>query len=86
MKDRNVYFFSLEDLAGKTEELHSAGKIIGLTHGAFDLFHIAHLDLFEQASELCDYLIVGVDSDEAVKEYKGLERPIIPQVDRVKIV
>lgn len=43
---------------------------IGYTQGTFDLFHIGHLNVINQAKELCDYLIVGVNSDHLVNEYK----------------
>lgn len=60
-------------------------KIIGYTQGTFDLFHIGHLNLLEKAKIHCDYLIVGVNSDELVKEYKN--KDVIVTVDeRAKIL
>ena len=59
--------------------------IIGYTQGTFDMFHVGHLNLIKSAAELCDYLIVGVNSDRLVKEYKN-KTPIINQNDRISIV
>lgn len=58
---------------------------IGYTTGVFDLFHIGHLNILKNAKELCDYLIVGVSTDEVVKSYKH-KTPIIPFEERVAIV
>ena len=49
------------------------------------MFHIGHLNILKQAKDLCDFLIVGVSTDENVVSYKG-KRPVIPFEDRIKIV
>ena len=60
-------------------------KTIGFTVGTFDLFHIGHLNLFKQAKEHCDYLIVGVNTDEWVLKCKN--RPtVISYDDRAAII
>ncbi len=58
---------------------------VGYTTGVFDLFHIGHLHIFENAKAQCDYLIVGVTTDELCKIRKH-KKPIICQEDRVAIV
>lgn len=59
--------------------------IIGYTTGVFDMFHIGHLNIIKRAKEQCDYLIVGVSTDEVVEGYKH-HRPVIPFEQRAAIV
>ncbi len=58
---------------------------IGYTTGVFDMFHIGHLNILKNAKEMCEYLIVGVSTDEVVEHYKN-KRPIIPFNERIEIV
>lgn len=60
-------------------------SVIGYTSGVFDLFHVGHLNLIRNARALCDFLIVGVSSDELVEEYKA-RTPVIPFNERAEIV
>jgi len=60
-------------------------KIVGFTTGVYDMFHIGHLHLLKKAKNRCDYLIVGVSTDELVKSYKN-KIPIIPFEHRLEII
>ena len=58
---------------------------IGYAAGAFDLFHVGHLNVLRHAKASCDYLIAGVVSDEMLEVTKGI-RPVVPLVERIEIV
>lgn len=58
---------------------------IGYAAGAFDLFHIGHLNILREAKQRCDHLIAGVVSDEMLELTKG-RAPIIPLEERMEIV
>ena len=58
---------------------------LGYTQGVYDMFHIGHLNLLNNARDLCEHLIVGVNSDELVTQYKH-KLPVIPEEERRLIV
>lgn len=60
-------------------------KIVGYTTGVFDMFHIGHLNILKRAKEKCDYLIVGVSTDELCESYKH-KKPVIPFEERKEII
>lgn len=58
---------------------------MGYAPGAYDLFHIGHLNILRHARARCDYLVAGVVSDEMAEQAKG-RRPVVPLVERLEIV
>jgi len=73
----------VDELAGICIKHRRAGRKISCTSGSFDLIHDGHIKYLIRAAELGDVLIVGVDSDELVKRFKGEVRPILPGYVRV---
>lgn len=58
---------------------------VGYTSGVYDMFHIGHLNIIKHAKEQCEFLIVGVSTDDLVQQYKN-KKPIIPFEQRIEIV
>jgi rfaE bifunctional protein nucleotidyltransferase chain/domain len=74
------------ELAAWGDKQRAAGLRIGFTCGAFDLLHAGHVDYLEEARGLCDTLIVAVNSDASIRQYKSPLRPIHPQAQRIRVV
>ncbi len=66
-------------------EESTANRIVVVT-GVFDLLHIGHLRFLEAARHLGDALLVGVECDERVRRWKGPNRPIQTEDDRLALV
>ncbi len=79
-KKSAVNVVSAEDHTAVVKKYH-----VGYIAGVFDLFHVGHLNMFKRAKELCDYLIVGVVSDEGVRKFKKTE-PFVPFAERIELV
>jgi rfaE bifunctional protein nucleotidyltransferase chain/domain len=76
----------LDNLTEIVKALRTIGAKIVLTQGTFDFIHIGHFLYLEKARSHGDILIVGVDSDEKVKERKGPDRPIVNEDERVQML
>jgi D-beta-D-heptose 7-phosphate kinase/D-beta-D-heptose 1-phosphate adenosyltransferase len=70
---------------GEVLEKSLAKKIV-LANGCFDIIHGGHIHLLEEASKLGDVLVVGLNTDESVRELKGRKRPYISQEHRAKAI
>jgi rfaE bifunctional protein nucleotidyltransferase chain/domain len=62
------------------------GRCVVFTNGCFDLLHPGHIRSLEQARELGDALIVGLNSDASVRQLKGKGRPVLPERERAEIL
>jgi rfaE bifunctional protein nucleotidyltransferase chain/domain len=66
--------------------LRTLGFKVVLTSGSFDIIHEGHSMYLEAARQFGDFLIVGLDSDEKIRARKGENRPVVPQVERLRMV
>src|SRR6266403_5039653 len=77
---------SPEEMLGERNRLRSAGARLVFTNGVFDLLHVGHVRYLAQARGLGDALLVAINSDRAVRELKGSDRPTINQTERAEIL
>ncbi len=75
-----------EELIQIIHDLKLEGKRVVFTNGCFDLLHIGHIRYLEEAKNLGDVLVVGVNSDSSVRNLKGDKRPILPEEERTEIL
>ncbi len=74
------------DLEKKIDELRAKNLTIATLNGSFDLMHAGHLFIIHQASKQADRLLVALNSDESIRQYKSKERPIIPLSYRLEMI
>ncbi len=79
-------FCSLDELVSYRQEYARQKQTVVFANGCFDILHCGHLDYLQGAATLGDILIVAVNSDRSVRRYKGEDRPIIPEDQRVEIL
>ena len=77
---------SQEEMQKKIKELQESGKKVVFTNGVFDILHVGHLTYLEEAGNLGDVLVVGVNSDRSVKTNKGDKRPINSEKNRAYVL
>lgn len=74
------------NLSNRVAALRKEGKTIGTLNGSFDLLHAGHLHMLFEASEQAAILIVALNSDASIRQYKSKHRPIIPLYERLQMV
>ena len=77
---------SLADLKEKIQNNKLKNKVIGFTNGCFDILHPGHVTYLEKAKEKVDYLILGLNTDQSIKQIKGPSRPIVNENDRANVL
>lgn len=77
---------STDEAVAQLRGIQARGGRIVFTNGVFDLLHPGHLRYLQQARELGDALVVGVNSDRSVRAIKGESRPVTPENERAEIL
>jgi rfaE bifunctional protein nucleotidyltransferase chain/domain len=85
-KRSSLNIVEMDQVKPLVAEYRQAKQKIVLTQGSFDMVHIGHARYCEKAKSYGDVLIVGVDSDEKIKERKGPDRPVVPQDERLEML
>lgn len=78
--------FTLEELAARAAEWRRLGKRIVFTNGCFDLLHVGHIALLQEAAKRGDVLVLAINSDASVRRLKGAGRPIVPASERAALL
>ena len=81
-----IEFLTLEQAITSREALRARGHRLVFTNGHFDLLHVGHLDYLEKAWALGDALFVGVNGDSSTQHLKGSGRPIVPALERARLL
>jgi rfaE bifunctional protein nucleotidyltransferase chain/domain len=77
---------TLDEACSRRIALHATQKRLVFTNGHFDLLHLGHLDYLEKARALGDALYVGVNGDMSTMRLKGTGRPLVPAVERARLL
>ena len=73
---------TLSNLKTKVEKWKEKGEKVVFTNGCFDLVHRGHIEVLAKTADLGNRLIIGLNSDESIRELKGENRPIIDETSR----
>jgi rfaE bifunctional protein nucleotidyltransferase chain/domain len=76
----------IEEAVARFGPGNKGAQRVVFTNGCFDLLHPGHIRSLEEARQLGDVLIVGINSDASVRELKGAGRPVIPENERAEIL
>lgn len=82
----NPAVLTIEQAVLRFGRQHRNGRRIVFTNGCFDLLHPGHIRSLEQARELGDALVIGLNSDASVRQLKGEGRPVIAERERAEIL
>lgn len=73
-------------LRAALESERASGRTIAFANGCFDVLHVGHIRYLQDAANVADVLVVGVNGDESVRELKGEGRPVMPAHERAELI
>ena len=82
----NAPILTASELVEKLANERAQGKTIAFANGCFDVLHVGHIRYLQDAANVADVLVVGVNGDGSVRELKGEGRPVMPQDERAEII
>ncbi len=82
----NAPVLSEDELRAALERDRASGKTIAFANGCFDVLHVGHVRYLQDAANVADVLVVGVNSDDSVRELKGEGRPVMPASERAELI
>ncbi|PYR78072.1 MAG: D-glycero-beta-D-manno-heptose 1-phosphate adenylyltransferase [Acidobacteria bacterium] len=85
-RHQDVRPVTIDEAATLAADIRARGGKVVFTNGVFDLLHPGHIRYLQDARQLGDALIVGLNSDRSVRANKGPERPITPEAERAEIL
>ena len=86
MTQLSAPILSRTELISRVNAERTAGSMIILANGCFDLIHAGHIRYLMGAKSLGGFLVVGINSDRQVRTLKGDGRPFIPEAERAEII
>src|ERR1051326_1496898 len=86
LNDSRHKIIDRSELAVEVRRRQQAGEQGVFTNGCFDLLHLGHVRYLQEARDLGDFLIVGLNSDSSTRALKGPGRPLVPEEERAEIL
>ena len=82
--NENIKVSSLDEITSDLRKNYN--KRIGFTNGCFDLIHQGHIFYLKEARKKCDFLVLGLNSDNSIRKIKGKDRPILNESERLEVL
>ncbi|HEX7153399.1 MAG TPA: adenylyltransferase/cytidyltransferase family protein [Thermoanaerobaculia bacterium] len=82
----NAPILTEAQLTETLDRLRAEGKQVAFANGCFDVLHVGHIRYLQDAAQVADVLVVGVNGDDSVRELKGEGRPVMNEQERAELI